>query len=264
MAEVFQRLPTASLRVLAASLRQGVLAERISHAAVQQIAGGDAAAVEAALRDLISAGMGPVQMAVVFDAIADARDAQPDPAALFDLVLSGPDVPGLPTSDTRAVVRSLIAQADREVLLVTYAIHDGARLFEPLARRMGAVPELRVTLCVHIGRPPGDPSPDSQIVGRFAAEFRARHWPWPALPRVFYDPRSLLAAADQRASLHAKCIAVDRRLALITSANFTEAAQGRNIEAGVLVRHAPTVQRLVAYFEGLRAQGQLVECALPG
>ena len=57
--------------------------------------------------------------------------------------------------------------------------------------------------------------------------------------------------------MHAKCIAVDPRVALITSANFTEAAQGRNIEAGVLVRHKPTVRRLVAYFEGLVERGDL-------
>jgi phosphatidylserine/phosphatidylglycerophosphate/cardiolipin synthase-like enzyme len=45
---------------------------------------------------------------------------------------------------------------------------------------------------------------------------------------------------------------VDRRAALVTSANFTEAAQERNIEVGVVVRHAPLVARLVEYFVALR------------
>lgn len=35
--------------------------------------------------------------------------------------------------------------------------------------------------------------------------------------------------------LHAKCVVTDGRWTLLTSANFTEAAQERNIEAGVLV-----------------------------
>jgi len=54
----------------------------------------------------------------------------------------------------------------------------------------------------------------------------------------------------------------DRRVALITSANFTEAAQKKNIEAGVLIRYEPFVMRLHNYFEGLRNTRQLAECLL--
>src|ERR1044072_7307094 len=72
------------------------------------------------------------------------------------------------------------------------------------------------------------------------------------------DTVCLSDARDKRSSLHAKCVAIDRRVSLITSANFTEAAQQRNIEAGVIVRYPLFVERLVGYFEGLRASGQLV------
>jgi len=58
--------------------------------------------------------------------------------------------------------------------------------------------------------------------------------------------------------LHAKCIIIDRSEALITSANFTEAAQERNIEVGVKVRHKPLVERLASYFEALIETGRLV------
>ena len=206
--------------------------------------------------------MAPRQIAILVSAIADERVMRPALSAQFDLILSGPDVPGVPTGDTAAVVHMLTAEAQREVLIVTYAIHDGARLFEPLAARMAAIPGLRVTFVVHIGRELRDTSTDAEIVRRFAADFRTRHWPWPNLPHVFHDPRALQTSADQRISMHAKCIAVDRRAALITSANFTAAAQHRNIEAGVLVRHEPTVRRLVTYFEGLQTQGKLVSCML--
>ena len=37
-------------------------------------------------------------------------------------------------------------------------------------------------------------------------------------------------------SLHPKCVVIDEGKALVTSANFTEAAQIRNIEAGVFIR----------------------------
>jgi phosphatidylserine/phosphatidylglycerophosphate/cardiolipin synthase-like enzyme len=80
---------------------------------------------------------------------------------------------------------------------------------------------------------------------------RENNQPWSPLPNVFYDPRSLDHSGKTRSSLHAKCIVVDRRIALVTSANFTEAAQQRNIEAGVLVRDAGFAERIAKYFDGL-------------
>ncbi len=44
---------------------------------------------------------------------------------------------------------------------------------------------------------------------------------------------------------------VDGERALITSANFTDAAQRKNIEADVVISHRPTVARLTDYFTGL-------------
>ena len=256
------RLPTGSLRALACSLKAGMLSSGITRWAIQQSAGSDAAVVEQALRDLEHLGMTPPQMAVVVQGIVDERDSQPDPAQLFDLVLSGPEVPGVPTADTAAVVHTLIAQAKNEIQLVGYAIHNGRRLFEPLAARMAAIPELKVTFCLDVARHFQDTSLDTELLTRFASEFRTKHWPWPQIPEVFYDPRSLVATGTQRSSLHAKCIIVDREVALVTSANFTEAAQHRNIEAGILIRHHGMVERIACYFDGLRATAQLIPCPL--
>ena len=55
---------------------------------------------------------------------------------------------------------------------------------------------------------------------------------------------------------------VDGRIAVITSANFTEAAHTKNIEAGVLIRYEPFVQRLSVYFLALRTSNQLLRCLL--
>ena len=68
---------------------------------------------------------------------------------------------------------------------------------------------------------------------------------------MFYDPRSLQASETKRSALHAKCVVVDGREALITSANFTEAAQQRNIELGVLVNHPPAAERIEQHFQAL-------------
>ena len=77
------------------------------------------------------------------------------------------------------------------------------------------------------------------------------------LPELFYDPRALSAEPGPKACLHAKCIVVDDRRAFITSANFTEAAQERNIESGVLVNDAHVARALRDQFESLVAAGLL-------
>ena len=78
-------------------------------------------------------------------------------------------------------------------------------------------------------------TPSAALVRDFADRFRNDVWPGERLPDVFYDPRSLEDQGGPRAVLHAKCVVTDGRWTLLTSANFTEAAQERNIEAGVLV-----------------------------
>jgi phosphatidylserine/phosphatidylglycerophosphate/cardiolipin synthase-like enzyme len=119
---------------------------------------------------------------------------------------------------------------------------------------MAEVPGLAVTICLDIQRAWSDPTPSAELVARFARDFRQKHWPWPTLPALFYDPRSL-ETGDARASLHAKCVIVDRSRALVTSANFTDAAQRKNVEVGVDIRYPPAATRLADYFLGLCRTG---------
>jgi phosphatidylserine/phosphatidylglycerophosphate/cardiolipin synthase-like enzyme len=55
---------------------------------------------------------------------------------------------------------------------------------------------------------------------------------------------------------------VDRSRALVTSANFTDAAQRKNVEVGVDLRYPPAAARLADYFLGLCSAGQLAGCPL--
>lgn len=259
--EPLLRLPPGALKSLAASLSDGLLSEGITLHGIEQAAGTDAAAVAASLREFVADGYQPRHLATVVAGIAAAADRTPKPTGLFDLVLSGPDLPGVPTADTAAVMRTLVSQAAREVILVGYAVHDGRRIFEPLAKRLAEVPGITVTICLDIQRAWNDPTPSADLVARFAREFRLKHWPWPTLPALYYDPRSL-ETGDARASLHAKCVIVDRERALVTSANFTDAAQRKNVEVGVDIRYRPTVERLADYFLGLSRGGIFVPCVL--
>jgi tetratricopeptide (TPR) repeat protein len=52
---------------------------------------------------------------------------------------------------------------------------------------------------------------------------------------------------------------LEQCLTLITSANFTDAAQSRNVEVGLCLKQAEMIDRLVAYFEALIAHKFLVK-----
>ena len=78
------------------------------------------------------------------------------------------------------------------------------------------------------------------------------------MPEVYYDPRSLELIQNKRSSLHAKCIVVDEAVAFVSSANFTEAAQLRNIEVGALIRSGSFAGRLAEHFAALAGAGVLL------
>jgi phosphatidylserine/phosphatidylglycerophosphate/cardiolipin synthase-like enzyme len=122
---------------------------------------------------------------------------------------------------------------------------------------MDEIPELRVRIFLNVPRQGHDDLSEGHILRHFVETFRSNHWPGQKIPELFYDPRSLLADQDRRASLHAKCVVVDEERAFITSANFTEAAQERNIEAGVLLSIPSIAKALCSQFENLVSRGIL-------
>jgi phosphatidylserine/phosphatidylglycerophosphate/cardiolipin synthase-like enzyme len=87
------------------------------------------------------------------------------------------------------------------------------------------------------------------LVRELATRIRDQIWPGKRLPEVFYDPRSLETEGNKRAVLHAKTVVVDGRFTLLTSANFTEAAHERNIEAGVMVDDPRLAERVTRQFD---------------
>ena len=64
-------------------------------------------------------------------------------------------------------------------------------------------------------------------------------------------------------SMHAKCVVIDGQEALVTSANFTEAAQERNIELGLLVDSHAIACRIEHHFTTLIRKGSLERLPLP-
>jgi phosphatidylserine/phosphatidylglycerophosphate/cardiolipin synthase-like enzyme len=77
------------------------------------------------------------------------------------------------------------------------------------------------------------------------------------MPEVYYDPRSIEGTSSDRPCLHAKCVVVDDARAFVTSANLTEAAHGRNVEAGVLLDDPVFARTLSLQLESLIDRGHV-------
>jgi len=142
----------------------------------------------------------------------------------------------------------LFGSALESVIVVGFAVFDGQQVFKELAKRMEALPSLEVTLFLNVHRGPKDTTQDGDILAKFSQNFRKRDWPGTRLPVIYYDPRSLTLEAKEKARLHAKCIIVDQKVALVSSANFTPAALERNIEVGVLIRSDRFASQLARNF----------------
>ena len=174
-----------------------------------------------------------------------------------ELVWSGPESNSAESRDTAVVLRELFLSAETSVLISGFAVFDGRTIFKALAERMDAKPDLQARFFLNVARPGHDSTTDAELVVRFASDFRKRHWPGRRFPEVYYDPRSLALEPRERSSLHAKCAVIDGRRAFVTSANFTPAAQDRNIEAGVIIDSPSFAIRLQSQFESLVTRGLL-------
>lgn len=261
MTHPLRRLGKPALVGLSQALTNGRLTPPFPrHALVTQVPEGEVDLVRAALVEMSADGMAPRHIGLALSLLAEERASAQRMADRVDLVWSPPDLDGVDARDTSVVVQDLFRLAERTVLITTFALDEGKKagaLFGALAARMDARPELDVRVVANIHRAYRDETPSPVLIREFSSRVRGQVWPGSRLPSVFYDPRSLEIDAPKRAVLHAKCVVVDCRWSLLTSANFTEAAQERNIEAGVLVEDRRFAERVVRQFDALIETGHL-------
>jgi phosphatidylserine/phosphatidylglycerophosphate/cardiolipin synthase-like enzyme len=254
-----------SVRVLtdlAEALRSGRLAASASVSMIRFAVPAASEIASAEATSLLSSGMAAEHAALLFEAIAADRAAEARSGEV-EVVSSGPDSVGA-TRDTGVVLRELFAAAEQRVLIVGFAVHQGRDIFAVLAQRMLARPALSVRLCLDVRRAPGDTTRSDALLHRFADRFLKHEWPGPRIPEVFYDPRSLIEGGASHASLHAKCVVIDGMKVFVGSANFTEAAQHRNIEIGLVTSRPDVAASVERHFEGLIERGHLRGLPLRG
>jgi len=175
-----------------------------------------------------------------------------------DIVWTGDRYPGLESRDTYVVVQELFAAAKHSILIASYVLDRGTKnqaLFTHLAQRMEAEADLQVRLFLNVMREDHyDKTPQTKVLQHFAQNFRQHCWPGHRYPEVFYFQPALSTEPGARSCLHAKCIVIDDQQLFLTSANFTEAAHHRNIEAGVLMFDPVAARGLRSQIDILVAQ----------
>jgi len=211
----------------------------------------------------------------VIEAVLCERQNRQSPK--LTLVWTGDDPRLSHSRHTKIYLPQLFERARKHVLIAGYSFDQSAQLFESLH---GVIVEhgVSVQLFVDIGQlferlkqvarqqgrdfamlsKPLQSCSDPLSKGNATvALFYQLLWPFAgARPRIFFDPRT--ANQGSLVSLHAKCVVVDYRLSLITSANFTERGQTRNFEAGVEIEDEAFALSLARQWQNLIDEGIVV------
>jgi phosphatidylserine/phosphatidylglycerophosphate/cardiolipin synthase-like enzyme len=250
-------LSAADLGALKEALRTGRLPAPFLPALIEKIVPQTMAhSVSAALQRMAASGANGEGLVAALELLAAARAQHTSIDELVELVTTGPDSGAVNNRDTQVVVQDLFRSAERSVLVAGYELYQTERVFRVLAERMAERPDLDVRMFLNVKRPQGDSSAEGELVAGFRHRFRTEHWPAERrLPEIYFDPRSLALDGKQKAVLHAKCVVVDGNISFVSSANFTEAAQQRNIEVGVLMRSQSLADRMIGFFAGLVSTG---------
>ena len=262
MNEALPSLSAAALGALAGAVERGALVVPFGVVQVgRHVATGEQADALRLIEALHAAGLQSGALVAALRLAETARRAgELKPRAA--LVWSDLDVTG--SRDTSIVCNELFRGAQESVIVSTFNIGHKAKDGEakgnpvllPLANRMAEISGLTVRVFVNLRRLEHMPhASDREVEDAFVGWFQKEVWPWEPIPKIYYDPRSLHAQSEGTACLHAKCVVVDDSHAFVTSANLTEAAHERNIEAGVLLDDPVFARALRKQFESLIDRG---------
>jgi hypothetical protein len=253
----FVTLAQSNLEALRYGFAHGALKYEVSDTALLGSGANDASTVS--IRDFIqNRKLSSETVVAIIDAIIECRIQVHNVALLQSLVVTGPEVPDLINLKTGSRFTQVVEHAKKELMLATFALYQGDRILEPIHQAMIRNPNLSVTLILNVQRNYGDTTMNEDILEKSRQEFLAKNWPWDVKPEVYYYPESLNMDAKSRASMHAKFVIADEERCFITSANFTEAAQKKNIEVGIELAGSHEPKALSRYFKQLIADGNLV------
>jgi phosphatidylserine/phosphatidylglycerophosphate/cardiolipin synthase-like enzyme len=209
------------------------------------------------LRSLHQDGWTTAQAARFVGALAVERRRVEHARDDIELVWTGPDAHSSENRDSARVLEEMFVAATGSVLMCGYNIQPGPH-FDALARAIKDHPKLRVRWFTHVFT---DHQPSfADALRAHDAGLRAVFGPNLRARIDFFRPSNALVmeAMARRFSVHAKCVVVDGRRLLVTSANFSTAAQERNIEVGLTLDDARLAAQLRDLFNALVSRGDMV------
>ena len=157
-----------------------------------------------------------------------------------DVVWTGPDSDVDTGRLTAPVVAELIDDAEREIVIVSYATY-----YEPhVERALQRAVERGVDITLVLERQEDNPA--FHGTGAAYPDLHVRRLSWPT------------SARRSGASLHAKLIVIDAHTALVGSANLTGRAMVDNLECGILLRGGRQPQEIRDHLFSLMRAGVLV------
>lgn len=241
---IVRTLSEAQALQLAAGLLQGDLGLSAGALEVQQyVRAGitDTGAVVGLLRRWHQAGWTAENLGIAILSTHTGYRAAIAESPEVNLVWTGPALAPVRARSTVGVLLELIEKAQSELIIVGYALTDGAAaIFEALVAAQQR--SVRVTIA-------GDQLEQNLKVLR-------SHWPQAQrLPELYTRPRS---PVDEKSALHAKLAIADSRRMLVTSANLTYHGLEGNIEIGLVVTGKPA-RDVVGLLQALINKGELVE-----
>jgi phosphatidylserine/phosphatidylglycerophosphate/cardiolipin synthase-like enzyme len=235
-----QMLSREHIEILAARLESGTstagVLDAVALAAYRDCAAEVVTAIQATGTDQTLAA---AHLRALAEGYALGRSAQ-----RVEVVWSGPHSSAVPVRATARVLTGLVAEARRDLILMTYS----ARPYQPLTDALGAAVARGVTAVVVVETlaGAGGALAGEEPAAAFLAVPGVQVWHWPPERRP-----------EQSSKMHAKLAIADSEALLVSSANLTQSGIGKNIEAGLLVRGGPAVARAIEHVRQLQASGAL-------
>ncbi len=190
-------------------------------------------------------------LAVLNVVLAERETRRPSP----ELVWTGPEGPSGAARDTAVVLRELFEGARESVILGGYSFKYAREVLRPLYESM-LTHRVDARFIVHVPQIEHGESIEEHLDAHLGG-FLTDNWPFgDPRPHIYYDKRAIVPGPPY-SSMHAKCVVVDGAKAFVSSANFTQRAQERNIEVGVLVEDASFAGYLAGQWLGLIDAGML-------
>ncbi|MCU0655243.1 MAG: DISARM system phospholipase D-like protein DrmC [Polyangiaceae bacterium] len=206
------------------------------------------------LLEAVLAGHPAPTCLLLLDVVLAERERRKPPP---ELVWTGPERSMGAARDTAVVLRSLFEEARESVILAGYSFDHARDVLAPLHASMAAY-GVDVRFFVDVPQLKHGGNAQEHLRQHLGAFFK-NNWPFgPPRPRIYHDLRALLPGPPW-CSLHAKCVAVDRKKAFISSANFTQRGQERNLEVGVLLEDPTFAGHLAAQWVGLIEVGLVAQ-----